>query len=118
MTSLTWETLLAIDPGLDDVLAIARTVKDDKSKWSFCQREVWNSEIRHRLMQLVSWQCERYNTILRTCLAFDVALREIRKVLPPCRRCECYRYHNNNNYLWHVHGNFVRAKKRVKIGKV
>jgi hypothetical protein len=92
--TLTWRELVRREPRLAELLQEARTVDD--SDPHFCANAVWYgyngyAGLKGRLCQLVGWDADTDDPILRTPEAYDLAYDTIYDALPPCRHCGCLR---------------------------
>jgi hypothetical protein len=86
--------LAALEPGLDRLLAEARSHNENRSP-IFCANAVFygypghRPGIKQRLSALVGWG-RKGDPVLGTCEAYDVAYETIYEALPNCRgRCRC-----------------------------
>lgn len=92
---LTWNQLCELEPGLLDLLAEVKSVKDDKSKPSFCANAVWYGENGHtslksRMSSLVGWYAKSLDPRVRSPRAYDLAVDNLYSKLPGCRNCRCF----------------------------
>jgi hypothetical protein len=91
---ITWEELVAHEPGLDDLLRDVRSVKDRGGPY-FCKHEAWahgwknRAAFRNRTYRLVGFGSRHRDSFLATSQAYDVVLETILEALPPCRNCGC-----------------------------
>jgi hypothetical protein len=94
----TWDELVAVQPGLNDLLIEAQTF-DTGDDCSFCKLHAFGTgdkghqSFKARLYRLVGFGARggSDDTILRTCWAYDLATKVILNALPPCGDCcICY----------------------------
>ncbi len=90
-----WDRLVDDEPRLAELLAEARTVRDEGGSY-FCANEVWygygdpRRGFKARLLPLVGWERRDGPDLLRTEQAYDVAYGFIYDALPDCRgECGC-----------------------------
>jgi hypothetical protein len=93
--SLTWNTLVELEPRLPQLYHRAKAIKDHRRTKSFCANQVWygtaySGSLKDRLCVLVGW--ERLGSgdpRLKTSEAYDLAYDKLYDVLPACRNCAC-----------------------------
>jgi hypothetical protein len=85
----TFEALAEIEPRLAELKQEAASVVDDGGK-SFCANRVWYSRFKPRLNSLVGFDRDTGPAVIRSCNAWDLAIRVIYRELPDCRNCSCY----------------------------
>lgn len=90
-----WDRLVEEEPRLADLLAEARTVKDEGGAY-FCANQVWygygdpRRGFKARLLPLVGWERNGGPSLLTTPQAYDVGYQTIYDALPDCRGdCGC-----------------------------
>lgn len=91
---ITWELLCELEPRLLDLLDEVQSIKDDKTKPSFCANAIWygyhgHSSIRNRMHMLVGSKASGGDPRLHDFRAEQVALHKLYDELPPCRNCFC-----------------------------
>ena len=90
MTSLTWNDLVRLEPGLQQLLSEALSIKDDGTAASFCANRQWyRGGLRARLVSLVGWYAQSGKPDLMTCDAYLLAYETVYSALPDCRSCWC-----------------------------
>ncbi len=85
----TWDLLCKIEPRLLNLLAEVKSVKDDKTKPSFCANDVWYADIKPKLIRLVGWYAGGADYRLRSRGAYNLAIHVLYNELPDCRNCGC-----------------------------
>jgi hypothetical protein len=93
-TILTWQQLVAAEPRLGSLMREIKTVRDDKSRPSFCANAVWYGYydypgFKPRLYELAGWGAKSAPDLLRTMEAYDLAYDKLYAALPNCRNCNC-----------------------------
>jgi hypothetical protein len=89
---LIWEELVAYQPDLNDILIEMKSIKDDGPY--FCKHEVYamgwkgHRSMKRMLYRLVGYGC-RLDGFMITSEAWDLAVKTLLEVLPPCRNCGC-----------------------------
>ena len=90
----TWDDLVAHEPRLNDLLADARSVRDDNPA-TCCMHDtyVWGHgsqpSFKNRLDALVGWYRPHKDPLLSTSEAWFLTVQVIQHALPPCRHCGC-----------------------------
>ncbi|GAN33722.1 MAG: hypothetical protein DYG83_10320 [Candidatus Brocadia sp. AMX2] len=85
--SLTWETIIAIDPYFDDLLHGIKTIKPGEK---FCANETWYKEYKPIILRRVGYFAPNYAPeILKTEKAYDVVYQKLYDALPDCKGCAC-----------------------------
>ena len=96
----TWETLVADEPRLANLLARAQMIVDTGDTAYFCANSAWygyghyeGRGLKSRLSELVGWGRPKPNAgmgYLNESPAYDVAYETVYAVLPDCRgQCSC-----------------------------
>lgn len=95
-TRITWEELVAHEPGLNDLLIEARSVRPQDNGY-FCQDDHWHGgswlsgslQLKKRLHRLVGFGATQHDGFMNTCEAWDVAMETLLEAMPPCSKCGC-----------------------------
>lgn len=91
--NVTWKMLIELEPRLIDLERRIKAIKDNKKKPSFCANWFWYSSpnrFRNHMSDLVGWDAEGDNPILKSSKAYDVAYEHLYSLLPNCRNCICW----------------------------
>lgn len=67
----------------------------DGNKPNFCANAVWygyhgHKGIKSRLVRLVGWEAQKSDSVLHSCVAYDVAYETIYDALPDCKHGGCF----------------------------
>lgn len=87
--SLTWETLIAIDPFFDGLLSGIEGIELEPGE-RFCANDTWYKKYKPLILRRVGWHAPNYAPgILRTERAYDIVYQKLYDALPNCRNCSC-----------------------------
>ena len=90
MNRLAWETLVKLEPHLQELRDRAKRLKPEPDADYFCANEAWlRGGLKDELCALVGWDRISGDPILRTEEAYDVAYDAVYKELPDCFNCVC-----------------------------
>ena len=83
---LDWEDLVAIEPGLDQLLTEIRRLKDPGGPY-FCAEKLWHGCYKSRLAFLAGFHAR--NPRLRSMRCYDIGFEVVYGAMPQCRGCAC-----------------------------
>ena len=93
-TAPTWDQLVDREPRIARLLDEARAVRDDGGE-TFCANRLWygvawDYGLKGTVEDLVGWDAETRDPVLRTNVAYDLVYQTVYKALPNCRNCACF----------------------------
>jgi hypothetical protein len=88
MEDLTWTALVERQPLLAE-LAHRCASADSGMNEHFCANELWYNQFKPKLLELVGWEADTDDLVLRSHEAYELAYEHCYDLLPRCRTCQC-----------------------------
>lgn len=86
--SLTWETIIAIDPFFDDLL---HEIEGTEPGERFCANDIWYKKYKPIILRRVGYCSPNYAPeILKTERAYEIVYEKLYGALPNCKGCGCF----------------------------
>ncbi|NUO06972.1 MAG: hypothetical protein HUU07_16525 [Candidatus Brocadia sinica] len=87
--SLSWETIIVIDPFFDDLLSEIEGIELEPGE-RFCINDTWYKKYKPIILRRVGYFAPNYAPeILKTERAYDIVYRKLYDALPSCKGCGC-----------------------------